>query len=349
MGRHAISPGKSDRLVAEFRNRGCCRTRTNHTLTPDRLYGRLPTLANFRMILAVYTTIYPGAEAYLVDWYRSLCQQTDRNFQLWIGLDTLGREYVQNMLGHDLKANWVVAPPGATAAQIRQQALARIVETCDGVVLVDSDDLLHPSRVAAARADLEASELAGCALRLIDQQGKDLGLTFGLPPQLGPEDVFPRNNVFGFSNSAFRSDLLRRCLPIPADAVLVDWFLATRAWLLGARMAFDCVPRMDYRQHPTNTARVGFPFSRDQVISDTALVRRHFQLLLAELRQDSVAERDVALGRVMGEVEQFHQQIVLRPERLERYVDALNALHPPPIWWCCVAYLALGNMWNGNC
>jgi hypothetical protein len=300
--------------------------------------------------LAVYTTIYPGVESYLADWYRSLRQQTDQDFQLWIGLDTLRREYVQDMLGSDLKANWVAAPSGATRAEIRQRALAQIVETCAGVVLVDSDDLLHPSRVAAARANLRTSELAGCALRLIDPQGKDLGLTFGLPPQLEPEDLFPRNNVFGFSNSAFRSDLLRRCLPIPADAVLVDWFLATRAWLLGAKLAFDCVPRMDYRQHPRNTARARFPFSRDQVVSDTALVRQHFRLLPAEPRRDSVAERENALRKVMADVEEFYQHIVLRPARLDGYVQALNALHPPALWWCCVAYPALGHMWiAGEC
>jgi hypothetical protein len=298
------------------------------------------------MTLAVYTTIYPGAEAYLVDWYHSVRQQIDQDFQLWIGLDMMRSESVQNVLGSAVKATWVAAPLGATPALIRQQALARIVETCSGVVLVDCDDLLHPSRVAAARVDLQASELAGCALRLIDQQGKGLGLTFGLPPELEPEDVFPRNNVFGFSNSAFRSDLLKRCLPIPAGAVLVDWFLATRAWLLGAKLLFDSVPRMDYRQHPTNTARVRFPFSRDQVISDTALVRQHFQLLLAEPRLEFVAERVAALSRVTAEVEQFHQQIVLHPEQLDAYVRALNALQPQALWWSCVAYPALGLMWG---
>jgi hypothetical protein len=298
------------------------------------------------MTLAVYTTVYPGVEAYLVDWYRSLREQSDQDFQLWIGLDSLEGEYVQNMLGNDLKANWVAAPSRTNPARIRQQALAQIVETCSGVVLVDSDDLLHPSRVAAARADLGCSELAGCALSLIDQQGRDLGLTFGLPPQLGPEDVFPRNNVFGFSNSAFRSDLLRRCLPIPERAVLVDWFLATRAWLLGARMAYDRVPRMDYRQHPANTARVRFPFGQDQVISDTALVRSHFQLLLAEPTGDFVADRVVELRRVTAEVEKFQEHILRHPAQLDRYVQALNLLRPPSLWWSCVAHPALGYMWR---
>ena len=136
---------------------------------------------------------------------------------------------------------------------------------------------------------------ARCALSMSKE--KIIGLTFDLPAQLAAEDVFPRNNVFGFSNSAFRSDLLKRCLPIPRDAVLVDWFLATRAWLLGAKMSFDRVPRMDYRQHSANTARVRFPFSGDQVVSDTALVQRHFELLLADPRPEFLAERYAALTK----------------------------------------------------
>lgn len=300
----------------------------------------------FKMTLAVYTTVYPGAEAYLVDWYHSLRQQTDQDFQLWIGLDMFGRERVQEMLGGGVKAHWVEAPSGATVAQVRQQALARIVETCSAVVLVDSDDLLCRTRVGAARACLEESELTGCALCLIDQQGKDLGLRFDLQRGLEPDDVFPRNNVFGFSNSAFRTDLLRRCLPIPADAVLVDWFLATRAWLLGARLTFDHVSRMAYRQHPGNTARVRSPFTPDQLVSDTALVRQHFELVLAEPRCDFRADRTALLQRVSAEIKTFHQRIIPDAGRLNNYVQALNDLHLDPLWWATVANPALEHMWS---
>jgi hypothetical protein len=285
-------------------------------------------------------------EAFLADWYRSLRRQTDQEFQLWIGLDELTIKSVKNILGSDLRSTWVTAPSGTTPAQIRQEALARIVDSCCGVVLVDSDDLLHESRIEEARAALKTSELAACALSLIDQQGQYLDQIFDLPPQLEPKDVFPRNNVFGFSNSAFRSALLKRCLPIPRDAVLVDWFLSTRAWLLGARLAFDRVPRMYYRQYSANTARVRFPFSRDQIISDTALVRQHFKLLMTETSCDYIAERWAALGRVAREVEEFYQLIVLHPGKLDGYLEALKSLHPPQIWWSCVAHPALGHMWS---
>ena len=296
--------------------------------------------------LAVYTTIYPGVEPYLKDWYRSICDQADKDFELWVGLDQLESKGVKKLLGPALTAEWIEAPSGFTPAQIRQRGLERIVETCAGVVLVDSDDVLQPSRVSAARAQLQTGELAGCALHLVDQEGNDLGLTFDLPEALESSGVLPRNNVFGFSNSAFRSDLLKRCLPIPPGAVLIDWYLATRAWLLGAKLVFDRVPRMNYRQHSSNMARVRFPFSRDQVVSETALVRSHFALVQSELSPDFLPDRYAQLRQVAQDVEEFYQCVVSDRVQLERYVVELNALRPAPLWWSCVANPALGHMWN---
>jgi hypothetical protein len=298
------------------------------------------------MRLAVYTTIYPGVQKYLADWYRSLLSQTDLDFELWVGLDTLSSATVEDFLGTEVKANWVAAPAGASPAEIRQLALSRLVERYDGVVLVDSDDVLLPTRVEAARLQLAKSDLAGCALTLIDEQGTDLALTFTLPTQVTVDSVMPRNNVFGFSNSAYRTDLLQCCLPIPAEAVAVDWYLATRAWLLGARLVFDPTPRMSYRQHPCNTARVRPPFGASQIISDTDLVRKHFRLLQSHPVPGCQAERQKTLKKITADVENFYEQIVLRSQRLDSYVQELNALEVAPLWWACVANPALADMWT---
>ncbi len=296
--------------------------------------------------LALYTTIYPGVEPFLPDWYRSVREQSDRDVALWIGLDSLTVEAAIDAMGGDPGATWVPAAPGDTPAQVRQRVFERLVDVVDGVVLVDSDDILHPSRVASARLALRSSDLVGCALRLVNQEGGDLGLVFGLPPGAGPADVLPRNNVFGLSNTAFRSDLLRRCLPIPSDVALVDWYLATRAWLLGARLDFDNVIRMDYRQHGANMARVRPPFGLPQVISDCGRVRHHFQLLLDALPEGVLADRRAAVEQVARDVEQFYHRVVLQPPRLEQYVQALNELEPAPLWWSTVAYPALQDLWT---
>jgi hypothetical protein len=308
----------------------------------------LSTDRSIDMSLAVYTTVYPGVEPYLCDWFCSLREQNDREFELWIGLDSLTSESVQQILGTELGATWVVAAAGATPAEIRDQALARIAAKCSGVVLVDSDDRMHPTRVEAAKTSLERSELTGCALRMIDERGESLGRDFSLPAHVAPDEVFPRHNVFGFSNSAIRSELLRQCLPIPHDAVLVDWVLATRAWLLGARLSFDPVSRMDYRQYSSNTARLQYPIHVDQVVSDTALVQQHFRVMLNTLRPEYLRERVAEFRSAAAEVEAFRQCIVLDPVRLKSYTEALNAQPPAAMWWSTVAYQPLEDMWKSR-
>jgi hypothetical protein len=282
----------------------------------------------------------------LREWYESVLGQTDHDFQLWIGVDGLDICQVEKVMGCSPQVNWIQGEAGDSPAQVRQRALAHIVGICNEVVLVDSDDLLHPSRVAAARGDLRTADVTGCALRLVDVRGRSLGLVMNLPCGISPDGLLPRHNVYGLSNSAFRSDTLRRCLQIPAEVTLVDWFLATRAWSFGAQLTFDSKVRMDYRQYGANTARTLLPFTVEQVRSDTGLVRRHFALLRSHPADGARPDRLAMLDRVAADVEDFHTRVALDPERLARYVVELNAAAPAPLWWADVAYPGLQYLWT---
>ena len=159
--------------------------------------------------------------------------------------------------------------------------------------------------------------------------------------------ILPRTNAFGLSNTAYRSDVLRACLPIPAAAALVDWYLITMAWLQGARLAFDPTPRMDYRQHGANMARIRSPFTAERVRADTALVREHFRLVLDGLPAGALPARVDAGPRSRRRCRG------LRPARrrgrrpvLSRYVRELNAAPPPLVWWASVAHPPLRSQWS---
>ena len=214
-------------------------------------------------------------------------------------------EAAMEAMGGDGEATWVPGERGDTPAQIRQRAFAQICEACDAVVLVDSDDVMHPTRVGSARTMLGASDLVGCALRLVDEDGQDMGVNLALPPHAEPDDLLPRHNVFGLSNSAIRSDLLAQCLPIPAEVTLVDWFLVTRAWLLGAELAFDNEVRMDYRQHGSNMSRILPPFDEAQVARDTERIRRHLRLAQTLPPEGAFVDRLAEVARVAADVECF--------------------------------------------
>lgn len=297
--------------------------------------------------LAVYTTIYPASLKYAAEWFQSVQAQTAADFELWIGLDALTQKEVETELGSHVEAHWVETPAGSTPAQIRHRSLRQIVSEGYDVVLVDSDDVLHPCRVAAAREALNRTGLTACALEIVNEGGQRVGAEFNLDPACNPSQILPRNNIFGFSNSAYRCELLERCLPIPDDAKLVDWYLATRAWLLGGDLGFDRSVRMRYRQYGFNTARLTLPFLADQILSDLALVRRHFELVLA------TADREYYLpGRwqqFLGsahDIEQFEHFVTQGSTNLSKYVELLNHTVRQPIWWTSVAYAPLAYMWK---
>lgn len=298
--------------------------------------------------LAVYTTVYPGVEPYLAAWYRSLSAQTDREFDVWIGIDALAVRDVVEALGARPDATWVPAVAGDTHAQVRQRALWQLVDAYDAVVFVDSDDIMHPSRVAAARDALKGADVSGCALRLVDEQGRALGHRLTLPDGMQPADVLPRTNVFGLSNTVYRSTVLRDSLPLPADAVLVDWYLVTRAWLRGASLSFDGRVRMDYRQHGANTARVLPPFRAARVRQDTDRARRHFDVMSRVLSEEDLPARRAELLHTADEVARFQAAVADRPGALMQYVEALNALESPVAWWSSVAHPALRDLWMSD-
>lgn len=298
------------------------------------------------MKLALFTTVYPGVEPFLADWWGSVQQQSDRDFQLWIGLDTLTTRAACEAMGGDPGARWLPAEPGETPVQLRQRVWNRMLPAYNGIVMVDSDDILAPSRIAAAREALAESDLAGCSLRLVDALGQTLGATLGAPSTAHATALLPRHNVFGLSNTAYRTDLLRRCLPLPADLVIADWYLATTAWLGGARFAFDPIARMDYRQHDNNLTQVCGPFTADRVIRDTFLARQHFDLLAAHRRPQQDPQRAAEVARVATDIARFQTRILSNPARLHQYVVSLNTLDLSCVWWICVAHPALASMWR---
>ena len=296
--------------------------------------------------IALYTAVYPGAARFLAAWYASVQAQADRDFDLWISLDGLTEAAVVAQLGHRPAATFVVAKPGSTPAQVRQQALTLIADHYDAVVLVDSDDVLHPERVAAARASLVGADVAACGLCLVDDGGHSLGVSLAAPGKGDPELGLPRTNVFGLSNTAYLCDVLRTCFPIPAMAALVDWYLITMAWLQGARLTFDPTPGMDYRQHGGNMARILPPFTSERVRADTALVREHFRLVLDGLPARALPARVRQVREAAADVAVFDEVIVEDAARLSRYVRELNAALPPLLWWASVAHPPLRSLWS---
>jgi hypothetical protein len=295
--------------------------------------------------LAVYTTVYPAVAPYLAEWYRSVLAQTDRDFTLWMGLHGVEPDDVVNAIGQQVEARWVPVPASATPAQVRSAALMELLPIHDAVVFVDSDDVLMPTRIETARAALQSADVAGCALAVMDTAGRDLAVTFGAPEGDDAAELLPRYNVFGLSNTAYRAETLRRCLPTPDDCLLYDWLLATRAWTAGATLAFDATPQMRYRQYAANTAPMLPPFTGQQVLTASGRVLNHYDLMLDDSWRLPPAHQS-RLDAERRRVRRFDTAMRSAPETLQTYVEQLNQLPPLRVWWWQVAHPDLEFLWT---
>lgn len=295
--------------------------------------------------MAVYSTVYPAAAPFLPAWHASLRAQTDSEFDLWVGLDGITPSEVEALVGAKLDARWIAADRNESPTALRARAIEEMARTCESVVFVDCDDEMFPDRVSAARRGLADHEVTACGLRIVDEAGADTGLVFGPSADVDWQEFLPRYNAFGLSNSAYRTETLRRLPPAPVDGPAIDWSLATRAWCSGASLQFDPTPRMAYRQYAANVARVVPPFSSRDVARATEVVRAHYRAMLdggvpmpTEFRGRLEAARE--------RIEDFRERVVTQSYRLDRYVSNLNAIEPLYVWWWLVANPELERQWR---
>jgi hypothetical protein len=302
-------------------------------------------LAEYARRLALHTTVYPGCEPFFADWYASVLAQTDRRFDLWISLDMVTPQQAEAAAGRRIVAQFVPGHDGDTPASVRERAFEVLIACYDAVVFADADDVLEPTRIEAARHALNTCDVSGCALRLSDASGTDLGVSFGAPHGADLAGLLPRYNVFGLSNSAYRSAVLAKCLPLPTDCVLIDWLLVSRAVATGAELGFDHVPRMIYRRHDNNCAPVLPPFTERQVLTASTRVVEHYGYLLDSDWRWRKGNRQ-PFERARARACAFHHAMHASSELLHRYVKALNTLPPQYVWWWAVGHPALEDLWT---
>jgi len=299
------------------------------------------------MKLAVYTTVHPGVLPYAKDWYASLEAQTDTDAELWIGIDQLSTEEACKALGIRARtAHWVPADAGDSPAKVRERAWQKMIPQTDAIIMLDADDIVAPERVEHARSHIASSEVSACRLQLVNESGKDLQGTM-LPAEALPVDsVLPDHNVFGLGNSVYRTAMLARCLPVPSATHLVDWYLATQAWLMGARMTVDPVALVRYRQHENNTLPLLPPFTVEAVQRATRAVQKHFRIVTNSYPSGALPKRVAHLEQAARRIDTFATVMLQHSERCSAYVAALNALAPEPLWWSCVAHPQLDTFWT---
>ena len=295
--------------------------------------------------MALYTTIYPGVEKFIFPWCQSLNQQTDKQIDVWLGVDQVDGDMICDKLEGFGKIHFILSNQGDTPAQIRERAIIEIVKSYDAVIFVDSDDVLMPTRVTAAKRAINKFDVYGCSLDIIDEEGKATGINFGFNELVNIDEFIYYGNIFGMSNTAYRTEILKQCLPIPPECFIFDWYLALSAWAINAEFIYDPEVHMKYRQYGENSTKILPPFTNNQIVLATQQVINHFQLVLENI----VALQGEQKKKIEERLEQttyFLDAILADSDTLNRYVELINQRPMEKYWWAYVAQPELEEIWK---
>lgn len=292
--------------------------------------------------LAVFTVIYPAAMRYVPELLAGLAEQSDDQFTLVVALDLVEPSHFASLARHIALPDIEVHVVGGTPVEIRNEVLLDLCQRFSLLLLQDADDVPRPERVATQRVGLREADVIGSALALVDENGRSLHRT--LRPPSRPIDTFlPRMNVFGFGNSAYHSEVLVDCLPVPRSLQAMDWFVATRAHLAGAVLKTSDVVIADYRQHGASAAPVLPPLTVDDLELGMAVSRTH----LSSIGSVATAGASSWVAPRLAELQRFERWLRKDERNGSYYLDTLNRQHDRVFaWWEYVASESMEYLWT---
>ena len=292
----------------------------------------------------LYTTIYPGIESFVKQWYESVLQQSDKDFDIVIGLDCVSPEDVFKMVDSEFEAVFISADKGFTPVQVRERPFRYMVDNYHKIIFTDSDDTLLESRVAKAKKDLEKFDVVAYALNMTDYDGNSLGKLYPVEDNYDYDLFLPTSNVFGMSNSAYNSCLLNKIMEFPSECVIYDWFIATKAWLSGAKMGTSSEVLMNYRQHASNIANVLPPFTGEQILKAIDLLFLHYEMVFRYILPVYPSKKQIFVKA--NDNLTFFAKAIVQDKKLEDYVYSLNNLNVQHTWWSWIAHPRLEKIWK---
>jgi hypothetical protein len=201
------------------------------------------------MKFAFGTVIFPKVLKFFPEFIQSLCNQTDKNFHLFLVNDGCNIEDI-----HITGLEYSILAPGKTIIKNREILIKEAFnQKYEWIIFGDSDDYFDINRVEIIREftkdyDLISNEIVSFAgLKVYEPQFlkvlgdfSEIDLTF-----------IRDKNLFGLSNVACRTKFLINVI-IPSNIIADDWYLFTKAIQSGAKACFTAQTNTYYRQWEEN-------------------------------------------------------------------------------------------------
>ncbi len=274
----------------------------------------------------VLAVIFPALEAYLDDFFESLCAQTYKEFDLVIVNDGIADAYMYEDKYPDLSFHFLDS--FGTPSKNREHGIKFVNDIgYEKVIFCDVDDYFAANRFETVVGLLEGNDIVVNEVDLVDADGASIEKGY-ISKRCSDEmpitlDFLREKNICGLSNSAARTDLMKD-IEFHDDIISHDWYLFTTLISRGAKAVFTDRTVTFYRQHRENT--IGLKkISVDSILTGIKVKAAHYRELSGI--SSFYADLSEKFNRITRIVE---KDPVLKNKYIE---DTQKIVIEQPLWW----------------
>ncbi len=284
--------------------------------------------------LCVFSVVHSGCLNFLDDFLTSLNNQTNSNFDLFLVIDNVPSDLLQNVIKnscHRYNIIFFEYSGGILENRVKGlQYLAANYQVYDAVVFADADDMLSNNYVEETgkyikQFDIVFSDLIPFFTYINLQTCKSIW-----KERLTKEEIFSvsfikEKNVLGFGNTAINFKLLARLKRTYPEPLAPDWFFFKQILTPIDKIAFNKKAFVYYRQHSENIA--GHKILTHEALKHILEVKsNHYELMNYS---------DIELTEEIS----LTQKILKTPNETLDSIDYLNQANINYFWWEQTTYL----------
>jgi len=277
------------------------------------------------MKLAVLTTVYPEVAHYLPEFFNSLKEQTNTDFDLLIANDGLSD------LSYDVPFNVKVKSFSGTPVNIRKELIAWALElNYEGLIFADADDIFDSNRIASLNEKLESG--AQVVFHDLLLWGENITIPnsmflgrFSAGQILNVNDI-KSSNFLGLSNTSIRTDGVYEALQgVSDDVIAFDWTFFTRLlFMQNCQLKYVNETLTHYRQYGSNMASP-LDLSDEQILLSVRVKKQHYS---------SIADLGDFYKEMALQFYKLNELLINSKIFNETYLERIRTIVPiNPLWW----------------
>jgi hypothetical protein len=274
--------------------------------------------------IAFLTTIFPMDKKYLYDYFGSLDNQSNKEFDIIVVND--GYENFEEVKCNFSKLNIIELKFSSSISKNRECGIHYILDNhYDVVVFGDSDDYFSSNRVEKCIELLNKYEIVVNDFSLFNENGvySEKYISNRLVNRNRITiDMIKKKNFFGLSNTAVKAKLLQDT-SFDDGLVAVDWYLYSKLLLDNRSSVFTNETLTYYRQYSQNTVGIG-DVTKDAIKRGLEVKLMHYKLL---------SNSDESYNNLYSEIKKLKSQLVTEDD-FDQYLSELKRSEIEfPLWW----------------